>query len=186
MLKKSLCILSLLPALSGCGVVVGAAAGGYAVHERKTIEAAYEDQKLHHRIAYKIDHTPAFKDSHVSVTSFRKNVLMTGQVPNTGLRQKAERIAWTFPGVKRVYNQLAIKKPTSLITRSSDTWITTRVKAEMLVVKQLKSRKIKIVTEDGVVYLMGDVNKEQAELAVDVARQISKVRKVVKIFHYTA
>ena len=84
--------------------------------------------------------------------------------------------------MSRVYNEITIRKPISLWQRSQDAWITTKVKTEMLAKKDLHSTQIKVVTENSVVYLMGMLTPQQAELATDVARRIDGVREVVKEF----
>lgn len=123
-------------------------------------------------------------DSHIEVTVFNHVVLLTGETPEAAWRQEADEIARSVNGVDKVYNQISIQGPTSSLTRTSDTWITTKVKSQMLATPNLKSGSIKVVTENGVVYLMGIVSREQADTAVEIARQVSGVQKVVKIFQY--
>ncbi|CZR29798.1 outer membrane lipoprotein [Legionella pneumophila] len=111
-------------------------------------------------------------------------VLLVGQTPAASLRVLAERIAQNAPGVKRVYDEITVDNPIPLTQRTKDSWITSQVRSNMLTKKGLESGSIRIVTENGVVYLMGIVSDEQALLAVDVARRVAGVRKVVKIFQY--
>lgn len=175
--------------LSSCIFVAGAAAGAAAiaiVYDHRTIENTLEDAKLTNKIVAKIRHKPALsQDSHIEVTVFNRVVLLTGETPNAEWRTQAEQIANSVPGITRVYNQITIEGPTSSLTRTSDAWITTKVKSEMLATQDLKSGSIKVVTENGTVFLMGIVSQEQANIAVDIARQVSGVQKVVKIFQYT-
>ena len=90
-----------------------------------------------------------------------------------------------MPDVTKVYNEIAVKGPTSSLSRASDSWITTKIKTQMLATKGLQSGSIKVVTENGAVYLMGMVSREQADTSVNIARQVTGVQKVVKIFQYT-
>ena len=187
MIKRLLTLVTLTLALQSCVFVVGAAAGAAAitvVYDHRTIANALQDTKIANRISDKIKANPAFADSHIEVVVFNRMVLLIGQASNSELRQKADDLARSVPDAARVYNQITIQGPTSSLTRTSDTWITTKIKTLMLATEDLKSSTIKVVTENGVVYLMGIVNRQQADIAVDIARKVSGVQKVVKIFQY--
>lgn len=188
MMKRIALILTLAFSLQGC-FVAGAAAGAAAiavVYDHRTIANAIDDTKIANRIVDRIHKVYALReDSHIEVTVFNKVVLLTGQTPTNDLKQQAQDIANSVSGVSRVYNQLTIEGPTSSLTRASDGWITTKIKTQMLATEDLKSSSIKVVTENGVVYLMGIVNRSQADTTVDIARQVSGVQKVVRIFQYT-
>lgn len=188
--KFALPIICLTFALHGCFFVVGAAAGAAAiaiVYDHRTIANTFKDQKIANNVINKIHLDPKIRnESHIEVTVFNRIVLLTGESPSLTLIREADKLARTTPEVTRVYNQIALKGPTSTLTRTSDSWITTKIKGEMLATSELKSSSIKVVTENGVVYLMGMVTRKQTELAVDVARQVSGVQKVVKIFQYTS
>lgn len=186
---KRLCTLvSLSLILQGCVFVAGAAAGAAAiavVYDHRTFQNAVQDTTIANKIVDKIHAVPALRNEcHIEVTVFHNVVLLTGQTPNAEWKQRAEEIAKSVPDVSRVYNQLSIEGVTSTLTRTSDSWITTKIKTQMLATEDLKSSSIKVVTESGVVYLMGIVTRQQADIAVDIARQISGVQKVVKIFQY--
>lgn len=184
---QALLILVSFFSLQGC-FVAGAAAGAAAiavVYDHRNISNILHDTDIANKIADRISKVPALRNnSHVEVTVFNRVVLLTGETPNQALKQQAEDIAKSVSEVTRVYNQLSIQGPTSSLIRTSDSWITTKIKTEMLATEDLKSGSIKVVTENGVVYLMGMVKHEQAEIAVDIARQVSGVQKVVKIFQY--
>jgi osmotically-inducible protein OsmY len=123
-------------------------------------------------------------DSHIEVTVFNNIVLLTGEAPTLELKQKAEEQAKKEQGVVRVYNQISVEGPTSTLTHTSDAWITTKIKSKMLANDELKSSSIKVVTENGAVYLIGVVSQQQADVAVNIARHVSGVQKVVKVFQY--
>lgn len=188
-IRQALLVSSLMFTLQGCIFVAGAAAGAAAiavVYDHRTIQNTLEDTELANKIADKIRVVPDLRtQSHIEVTVFHHIVLLSGETPNAAWKQQAEEIATSVPGVTRVYNQISIQGPTSSLTRTSDSWITTKIKGQMLATEDLKSSSIKVVTENGVVFLMGIVKQQQADVAVDIARQVSGVQKVVKIFQYT-
>ena len=187
-MKRLLTIVSLACSLQGCIFVVGAAAGAAAisvVYDHRNIENSIQDTKIANKIINRIRVVPALhNECHIEVTVFNDVALLTGQTPSQDLKEQADNIAKTEPGINRVYNQLTIQGPTSSLTRTSDSWITTKIKSQMLATEDLKSGSIKVITENGVVYLMGLVTQQQADISVDIARQISGVQKVVKIFQY--
>lgn len=189
LLNKIPVIFALTLSLSGCIFVAGAAAGAAAiavVYDHRTIEKTLQDTRIANAVLDEIRHVPALRyESHIEVTVFNRIVLLSGETPKAAWRQQAEDIAKTVPDVTRVYNQITVQGPTSSLTRTSDSWITTKIKAQMLATEDLKSSSIKVLTENGVVFLMGSVSHQQAEIAVDIARQVSGVQKVVKIFQYT-
>lgn len=187
-IKHTFIIASVALSLQGCFFVAGAAAGAAAiavVYDHRTFENTLQDTDLSNKIAYRIRHVIELRDdSHIEVSVFHRMVLLTGETPNPAWRTQAEDIARGVTGVTRVYNQITIQNPTSSLTRTSDSWITTKIKGQMLAEDDLKSSSIKVVTENGTVYLMGVVKQDQAEVAVDIARQVSGVQRVVKIFQY--
>ncbi len=188
-MRKILTILLLTSSLQGCFFVAGAAAGaaGVAVvYDHRKLANIAKDQDITKQISDKIRTTYALHtNSHIEVTTFNQVVLLTGETSTDAERQQADDIAHSISDVTKVYNQLTVRGTTSSLTRTSDSWITTKIKTQMLATQDLKSGTIKVVTENGTVYLMGLVTQDQAEMAVDIARQVSGVQKVVKIFKYT-
>ena len=186
-LKSLALILGLSMSLQSCVFVAGAAAGAAAiavVYDHRTIANSVQDNDLAMQINEKLNGSPLLKDSHVSATVFNRVVLLTGEAPSQRAREEAQNLAQTVPNIGKIYNQITIQGPTSSLTRTSDSWITTKIKAQMLTVEDLKSSSIKVVTENGTVFLMGIVTKEQADTSVDIARQVSGVQKVIKVFQY--
>lgn len=187
-MKKLLAILGLALSLQGCIFVAGAAAGAAAiavVYDHRNFHNIIKDTEVANKINERLrKNTELYNESHIEVTVFNRVVLLTGETPNAAWKQQAEEIVKSSPDVGRVYNQLTVQGPTSSLTRTSDSWITTKIKGEMLATEDLKSSSIKVVTDNGIVYLMGIVSNEQAYTAVDIARQVSGVQKVVKIFQY--
>lgn len=187
-MKKIIIPITVALSLQGCIFVAGAAAGaaGVAVvNDHRSIQVVLHDRKIENAVADQIQSSPDLhNNSHIDVTSFHDTILLTGQVSTPELREQAESLAKTVPDVKRIYNELTVEGPSSSLTRASDSWITTKIKTQMLATENLKSTTIKVITEDGTVYLMGQVSPEQADMAVNIARQVSGVQKVIKIFEY--
>lgn len=129
---------------------------------------------------------PDLDSAHVNVNTFNGVVLLTGEVPSEELRATAGDVARRFRGVRQVHNELQIMPNTSLMNRANDSWLTTKLKSKLVAYKDIDSSKIKVVTENGVVYLMGLVFPEQGNRAANVASTTGGVRKVVKVFEYPA
>lgn len=182
---KALILLLISGLLTGCvAAVVAGAASSLVVYDRRTVAMIEKDARIFHLVHTQIVRDPRFNNSRIVVSSFNEVVLLAGQTPNASLRAVAEKIAKQTPNVQRVYNEITTGYPLSLTQQSEDTWITSQVRTSMLSKKGLESGSIRVITEDCVVYLMGIATAEQANLSVDVARQIKGVRKVVKVFQY--
>lgn len=187
-MRNLILILFIALSLQGCIFVAGAAAGaaGIAlVYDHRKVAQIATDKNIANRLDKKIAaDIPLSENSHIDVTCFNQVVLLTGETSSPEFRNKAEELAHSVPDVNRVYNEIAVKGLSSALTRTSDVWITTKIKTQMLAEKGLSSGSIKVVTENGTVYLMGIVSHEQADMAVEIARQVSGVQKVVKMFQY--
>jgi len=121
---------------------------------------------------------------HVNVTSYNRNVLLTGEAFDETSKIKAESIAKDVQNVRNVTNELTIAPATSLTSRSKDSYLTSLVKAEMVKENRFPANYVKVVTENSVVYLMGMVTRKEADDAVEIARSTDGVSKVVKVFEY--
>ena len=180
-------ILLLVTTLTAClpgAFVVGAAASAI-VYDRRGLDAMSDDLRIS-RTAYKhINMDPFLKyNTRVVVTSFNRVVLIVGQVPDEQSKAKIQKLVDHIGGAKRIYNELVISGNVSPLTRSSDTWITTKIKGQMLSTAGLYSSQIKVMTENGTVYLLGYVTRRQAQLATEVASHVQGVQRVVKLFEY--
>lgn len=180
---KTLVVLLMASLLTSCVAAVVAGAAGM-VYDRRAVGTMEADARLFHVVHKSIVTDPQFRDSRILVTSFNRVVLLVGQTPAASLRVLAEKTARSASGVKRVYDEVTIGHPIPLTQRTKDSWITSQVRSNMLTKKGLESGSIRVVTENGAVYLMGIVTAEQGSLAVDVARRVTGVNKVVKIFQY--
>ena len=187
-MKRIITLICMAFTLQGC-FFVGAAAGAAAiamVYDHRKVENTLQDTSIANKIVGKLSvYKEMWHDSHIGVTVFNHIVLLTGQTPKAEWRQIAGDVAKSVNGTDKVYNQLTLEGPTSSLTRTSDSWITTKIRGQMLADQDLQSSTIKVVTENGVVYLMGIVSKQQADIAVDIARKVTGVQRVMKIFIYT-
>lgn len=156
-----------------------------AIPDRRSTDIIMKDENIESKATNTLyENTKINKKIHVNVTSYNGIVLVTGEVLTEELRQQVIDVIRNLPDVKRVHNELAVGNLTSFESRSGDTWITSKVKSQMLSTKELKSTLIKVVTENDTVFLMGIVTEKEANMAVDVARNVEGVKRVVKIFEY--
>ena len=123
-----------------------------------------------------------FDDAHLVVVSYNGYVLIAGQVNSEQIKAKATDVVRKVHGVRRIYNELEVAAPSSAMTRTSDTWITTKVKSWLLGSSEIEGGRVKVVTENGVVYLMGLATAEESERVAAKAASISGVQRVVKLF----
>ena len=131
-----------------------------------------------------LDADPRFRDAHINVTSYNGVVLITGQVSEAELIPLATNAVEPLRAVSRVHNELAVAANTTLISRTNDSWITTKVKSALLADETAQASNIKVVTEDDVVYMMGLVSRAEADAAVEVVSEVQGVQKIVKVFDY--
>ena len=119
------------------------------------------------------------------VTSYNGVILLAGQTPRSELKDLAAQTARAVQGVKKVYNELQVQRPASLLARSNDSLLTTKIKTQMIADSSVPSARIKVVTENGIVYLLGLVTREEANAATRVVQSVSGVQKVIRLFEYT-
>lgn len=181
-------VLTLIPAftqLTGCAAAAGAgiATGAVAATDRRTTGTFIDDEIIELKVMDRLRNEPDLWDqSHVNATSFNNIVLLTGETPAEASKTRIGQLAATIPKVRQVHNEIAIAAPASVLARSSDTWITGKVKTKLLTEMALDGTRVKVVTEKGVVYLMGLVTNEEAERATDFARRTGGVQRVVRLF----
>jgi osmotically-inducible protein OsmY len=183
-LAAALAIASTLATLPACVplIVGGAVVGGTLVAtDRRTSGAQLEDEGIELRSASRLREAVGDR-AHVNATSYNRQVLLTGEVPNEQDKKLAEQIVSRVENVQKIVNELEIMGNTSFAQRSSDTLITGRVRAAFVDSKDLYANSFKVVTERGTVHLMGRVTQREADLATEIARSTSGVQKVVRIF----
>lgn len=171
--------------LSGCVPVAagGAAAGGLMAADRRTSGAYVEDQAIELKAEKHIAEKLGDK-IHVNVTSFNRNVLITGEAIDEPAKQSAESVVKGIENVRNVTNELSIAGASSISSRSNDTYLTSKVKTRMLTENKFPANYVKVITENSTVYLMGMVTHKEADDAVEIARGTDGVQKVVKVFEY--
>jgi len=163
--------------------VGGAVMGTLAATDRRTLGAQTEDKTIIVKAETRIPSLVG-DAGHVNVTSFNRKVLITGEVRDDAMKAAVEREVSAIEGVESIVNELAVMGTSSFTSRSNDTLITGKVKASFVDTKDLYASSIKVVTERGVVYLMGRVTSREGNLAASVASGVSGVQKVVKVFEY--
>ena len=189
-MKKPILALALLTGallLQGCAaVVVGGAAGtAKATGDRRTLGAQWDDQTIELKAANLLaDNKSLSASSKISVYSNNGRVLLVGQTPSDAYKLEAGKIVARIDGVRHVYNELRLGQPVSIGVRSNDSWITSKVRADMLGAKNFDSAKVKVVTENGEVFLIGLVTRQEGDQAVEIARHVSGVKRVIKAFEF--
>ena len=171
--------------LQGCfPAVVGVSAGAVmSATDRRTTGAQVEDEGIELKASGRIGERYGDK-VHVDVTSFNRSVLLTGEVPEPGIKADIEKIALGVPNVRGVTNEIEIAGIPSAPARANDGYLSAKVKGRFLDADKFNPIHVKVTTEAGVVYLMGIVTEQEAADAVEIARTTGGVRKVVKIFEY--
>ena len=188
-LKKLAFIFAGAMLLQGC---VAAAIGGAAVAgatkvatDPRTVGTQIDDETLEERVKSAIYKDQQIKsEARISITSYSGRILLTGQVPNDNLREIATSLAKGVQNVNDVYNEVRIGPKVSFSQISKDAWITSQIKSKMLVDSKVKTSDIKVVTENNEAFLMGNVTQDQGNAAAEIARNVSGVTKVVKVFNY--
>lgn len=127
---------------------------------------------------------PDFDSAHLVIVSYNSVVLLLGQVASEALKARAQEVTKDIAKVRRVHNELGVGGPISYMARANDGNLTTKVKAKLIAAKTTPGRKVKVQTENGVVYLMGMLTREEADQAVEVAKTAYGVQKIVRVFEY--
>lgn len=169
--------------LGGCAPMLmgGAVMTGLSAADRRTMGAQIEDERIETRGGGRIaEHLG--ERVHINITSYNRQVLLTGEVPSEQDKQLAEQVVARVENVRSIINELAVMGASTLGQRSSDTLVTARVKSNLIDARDLNSSAYKVVTERGIVYLMGRVTLREGDRATDLARRTSGVQKVVKLF----
>jgi osmotically-inducible protein OsmY len=188
--RTLLAVTLLASLLGGCAAVVvtGAATSANAAHDRRTIGAYIDDEGIELKALLAItDDKEVYKQVHVNVISVNGVVLLVGQAPTEALRMKVEDLTRDIEKVRVVHNEMTIAAPNSYMTRSSDSLITAKVKGSLFGIKGQEGfdpTRVKVVTENGVVYLMGILYRSEADAVATKASRVSGVQKVVKLFEY--
>lgn len=175
-----------LSQLQGCApaIVGGAAAGTAVAIDRRTAGVFIGDEEIELRAIARLNDAFPKKTDNISATSYNRQVLLTGQVPDEDTRSRAGGVVKAIPDVRTVFNELTISGVTSLTSDTNDVSITSKVKTRLLRDEKVPGTKVKVVTEAAVVYLMGLVTHDEAKAAIEIARTTAGVAKVVVLFEY--
>jgi len=186
-LKNTAIVLTCVALLQGCAAaaIIAVVGGATVAADNRTLGKQIDDQRIElvaHNELSKI--TEVNEHTNIQVVSVNGSVLAVGQAPNTRLRDLAIKTLSNVNGVLKVHNQIRIGNTISATTKSNDLWLTSKVKAALLANEKISSTDVKVVTENGEVFLMGLLPKSNASIAVDVARNITGVSRVYKMFEY--
>jgi len=154
---------------------VGKRTFGTKLDDRRTQSLAKRNIKAAH---------PGFKKAHFNITSFNGTVLVTGQVASADMIEEASNVIEDMRNIKQIHNELEVSGPISWPARRNDDWLKTKLKSAMVTNSKTDTNRIKVVVENGVVYLMGLLTREEGEAAVAQARKTYGVQKIVKVFEY--
>ena len=183
LLILSLCAASAL--LSGCGTIMSSAGAGPIEEDpgERTFAQQMTDESIETKALVNINAADeAYDQAHLSVVSYNGFLLLVGQVPSEALKALATDVTRDLEAVRRIYNELEVGPETSAGTRTNDTWITTQVKSKLLASSDTPGRRVKVVTENSVVYLMGLLTAEEADRSALEAAEVKSVTRVVQLF----
>ena len=182
---SGLAISALVTSLSGCApLVVGSAVmSGMVAIDRRTTGIQLEDEGIELRTAQGLRQNLS-DAAHVNVTSYNRNVLLTGEAPSAEAKSKAETMIKTITNIRGITNEIVVGEKSTISSRSNDAYLTTKVKTQFVTENKFSANYVKVVTENNVVYLLGIVTKSEADAATEIASNTNGVRKVVKLFEY--
>lgn len=186
-LRVLLGVAVVAPALHGCGpfVVAGAATGVLVAADRRSAGTIVDDNTIEVKIANRIASDKALAEKvHVSVNSYNRTVLLTGEVPTRDVQDQIVAWAGAVEGVKQVYNALDLANPSEYKSRNFDVWLSSKVKSKLAGRAEFDASHIKVTSENAVVYLMGLVKHAEAEAAAKVAAEVEGAKRVVTVFEY--
>lgn len=173
--------------LVGCiGVVLGGAAGGASVvNDPRTTGSLVEDESIELKAGNLLrGDKDLAQQIHINVTSYNQVVLVTGEAPTEDMRARVVELVKGIEKVRTTHNEVTLAAPSPLSSRTTDSWLTTSVKAKIVGAKELNAIRIKVVTEAGTVYLLGLIKQDEGDLAGQLASQTAGVQRVVKLFEY--
>lgn len=184
-MKKIITIFALTALISGCASE--AVQGASAAYDRYSISQSIHDSTISHVANNRIYHQVKIEGkSNIAITAANGYLLLVGQVPTQKVKLEAGQVAARVEGVKKVYNFLEVGKPVSFGTHLKDTFISNEIKTKLIMAKKVNPSAIAVYTENGVVFLQGDVTPQMADAAAKIAGSIRGVKEVVKVFQYVS
>ncbi|MDD0973099.1 BON domain-containing protein [Pseudomonas fontis] len=186
--RLGLMALTLCLSLTGCSSVLTATRDTPIEDDRgtRTFGSKIDDSLIETKVAVNVAKASPDLDqnSHIVVSSFNGIVLLAGQTPRADLKSLAEQAAGQVQRVKKVHNELQVLPPSSLLARNNDAWLTTKIKTQMLTDNTIPGSRIKVITENGIVYMLGLLTQQEAARATGLVQGVSGVQKIVKLFEY--
>lgn len=186
--RLGLMALTLCLTLTGCSSAINASRESPIEDDRgtRTLGSKIDDSLIETKVAVNVAKaSPDLdKNSHIVVSSFNGVVLLAGQTPRADLKSLAEQTAGQVQKVKKVHNELQVLQPSSLLARNNDAWLTTKIKTQMLTDANIPGSRIKVITENGIVYMLGLMTQAEAARATNLVQGVSGVQKIVKLFEY--
>lgn len=180
-IRNLIALVAFITILSGCSTAVPLTDD----RGKRTLGTSIDDVMVESRASTNIKSgSELLSKSNIEVTSFNGVVLLTGQVPSEDIKKEAELAIEGVRNVRKVHNELEVAGPTSIPSRLNDSYLSTKVKTALLADNETEGGRTKVVTENGVVYLMGLLTRDEADAAVEKARQVYGVQKIVKVFEY--
>ncbi|MFT4993627.1 MAG: osmotically-inducible protein OsmY [Paraglaciecola sp.] len=186
--KKHLALIfAALFTVQGCAaLVVGAGVGAVsAAHDRRTLGTQLDDKTAASRLATALAEDERIKkQGNINVHVFNGAALLVGQIPNEQLMSQAMELAESVKNIKKLHNQIRITSPISAATSAHDLWLASKIKAKLITDKRIDGLYIDVAVENSEVFLMGLVSQAEADISVDVARNVDGVKQVIKAFEY--
>ncbi|MBY7732580.1 BON domain-containing protein [Vibrio splendidus] len=185
-LFKLISVSLLTLSLSGCAgiFIAGAATTANLVTDTRTTKQIWNDNNIEFEVAAITNKQPYRGNVRITASSYRGSVVLMGQAATDSERRAFESQAKEVTGVESIHNQVRVKEPLTISAISNDSWITTKVKSALLANSDLNGIKVKVITEDSEVFLLGLVSREHADIATEVARNVSGVKQVIRAFEY--
>ncbi|MEZ8118097.1 BON domain-containing protein [Vibrio splendidus] len=185
-LFKLISVSLLTLSLSGCAgiFIAGAATTANLVTDTRTTKQIWNDNNIEFEVAAITNKQPYRGNVRITASSYRGSVVLMGQATTDSERRAFENQAKEVAGVESIHNQVRVKEPLTISAISNDSWITTKVKSALLANAALNGIKVKVITEDSEVFLLGLVSREHADIATEVARNVSGVKQVIRAFEY--
>ena len=182
---KSVSLLIYILIICGCGTMMAKMEANKIETDpgTRTIAQRVDDQSIETKAIVNVhDSDKEYDKCHVVVVSYNGFVLLAGQVTSEELKIRAARVIREIPTVKHVYNELEIAAPSSKMTRTSDAWITTKIKSKLLANPDIPGLRVKVVTENGIVFLLGLLNSEEAKRVGEISSEVKGVQRIVQLF----
>ncbi len=180
-------LLAVALSLAGCTTVTGVTHRGTIDENygKRTVGTQVEDQNIETKVGHNLRRTDArLGDARINVDAFNGMVLLTGQVPSQELKEKASDVAQEVRNVREVHNELAVAANLPASQRMADTWLNTRIRTSLAANDRIESGRIRVVTENNSVYLMGIVSRAEADRIVEAVTEVGGMQRIIKVFDY--